>query len=298
MKIPIHFLSILCALVVPLGAAEFAPSQVPASANWLAHADFDALRGSETGREVFAQIQAGHAGKLAELERMFGLDPLKDVAGVTMFGDGTAGHAVALINGAFDRAHLEDVFHGAANYLPASHAGFIIHSWDDKGLRQHAAFGSNTLLVFSRQEAALREALDVLAANAPVAGDPFFATTVGKPLVLARANMGKIARPKGGANAKMLDLISVMQISASEENGRFALRMAATTPTVEDAERLRLLANGMVVLAQTANPKFEGINLISEMTSIENPPSVAATLSMPLADWLVLFNKTMAPPQR
>jgi|GEM_PF-661897 len=295
MKITIFCLSLVSSLVVPLAAAEFVPSQVPASANWLAHADFDALRGSETGKAVFTEIQTKHATKLGELERMFGLQPLKDVSGVTLFGDGEAGHSVALIDGAFDRAHLEDVFRGAANYLPASHAGFSIHSWDDKGVRQHAAFGSNTLLVFSRQEGALREALDVLAANAPVQLDPFFATTVGKPLVLARANMGKIARPKGGANAKMLDLVSVMQIAASEENGRFALRMAATTPTVEDADRLRLLANGMVVLAQTANPKFQGINLTSEMTSIENPPSVAATFSMPLADWIVLLNKAMGP---
>lgn len=298
MKIPIRCLSIVSALVVQAAAAEFVPSQVPASANWLAHADFDAVRGSETGKAVFIEIQTKHAGKLAELERMFGLQPLKDVAGVTMFGDGEAGHAVALIDGNFDRVHLEEVFRGAARYLPANHAGFAIHSWEDQGVRQYAAFGSNTLMVFSRQEAGLREALDVLGANAPVPLDPFFATTVGRPLVLARANLGKIARPKGGDQAKMLDLISVMQMAASEENGRFALRMAATTPTVEDADQLRLIADGMVAVAQTANPKLKGVNLIAEMTSIDNPPSVAGTFSMPVADWLVLLSKAMLPPER
>jgi hypothetical protein len=297
MKIPLILLSMV-ALVAPLAAAEFVPTQVPAAANWLAHADFDALRASETGKEAFAEIQREHAPRLAEMERMFGLQPLRDVAGITMFGDGEVGHAVALIDGNFDRVHLEEVFRGAANYLASNHAGFSIHSWEDHGVRQYAAFASNSLLVFSRQDAGLREALDVLAAAAPVPREPFFATGVGRPLVLASANLGKIARPKSAENSKMLDLISVMQMTASEENGRFVLRMATTTPTLEDANRLRLMANGMLVLAQTANPKLQGLNLTTEMTSTENPPSVAATLSMPLADWLVLLSKAMAPPHQ
>jgi len=284
-------LTLYSALVAGLAAGEFVPSQVPATANWVAHADFDALRASETGKAVLDRVRGEHAGKLAELERMFALDPLKEVAGVTMFGDGEVGHAVALIDAAFDRGHLEDVFRGAANYLPASHAGVVIHMWDAQGVRQHAAFASNSLLVFSRQEAGLREALDVLSANVPVPLDRFFATSVGKPLVLARANLGRIARPKGTANAPMLDLINVIQVAAREEDGRFALRMAATTPTGEDAKRLHLMANGMLVLAEATNPKLKGLNLISEMTRSDDPPSVAATLSMPLADWLAAMEK-------
>ena len=57
------------------------------------------MRGSQTGKTVFARIEADHGAKLRAFKRMFSLHPLADLQGVTLYGDGKPKQAVALING-------------------------------------------------------------------------------------------------------------------------------------------------------------------------------------------------------
>ena len=51
--------AILClfALAAPLRAGELNPAEIPSNAEWLLHADLDSMRGSETGKAVFAEIE-------------------------------------------------------------------------------------------------------------------------------------------------------------------------------------------------------------------------------------------------
>ena len=61
---------LLLALAASLPAAELVPARIPASAKWFLHADLDAMRESETGKAVFAQIEAEHGAKLTALKRI------------------------------------------------------------------------------------------------------------------------------------------------------------------------------------------------------------------------------------
>lgn len=286
----------LLALAAPLFAGEMVPSQIPASAKWLLHADLDAMRGSETGKHVFARIEDDHGAQLRAFKRMFSVHPLVDLRGVTLYGDGKPEHAVALIDGVFDRAHMEDVVKAADQYQESAHAGFTVHTWKDKGSKQHAAFASDSLLVFSRQQELLESALDVLKANAPAAADPFFTTQGGKPLVAASARLSEIDMPADAA--RLVKMARTLRLAANEHDGRFVLRVGADTGDSADAARLRRMLDGVIAFVEVTDVKFDGLDLRADLSTSDSPPSLAAALSLPVGEWITLMEKAAAEDAR
>jgi hypothetical protein len=165
-RLLITIIPFLAGLPLSLMAAPLDPSQVPAQAKWVLHADMDAMRASETGKVVFEQIELEHGTQLRALKRMFSIHLIDDLQGVTLFGNGLPEQAVALFHGKFNRGHIEDVLRAAENFSESKHAGVEVMTWTDKGQQQHAAFAGEGLLVFSRQEELLLQALDVLKSGA------------------------------------------------------------------------------------------------------------------------------------
>jgi hypothetical protein len=283
---------LLLGLAAPLFAGEMVPAQIPSSAKWMLHADLDAMRASETGKKIFTRIEDEHGAKLRAFKRMFSIHPLTDLHGVTLYGDGKPEHAVVLIDGTFDREHMEDVVKAADDYKESSHAGFTVHNWDDKGKDQHAAFASDRLLVFSHQADLLKDALDVLKANAPASADPFFTAEGGKPLLAASAKLSEIDMPADAA--RLVRMAKSLRLAANENGGRFLLRAGADTADAKDAERLRRMLDGVVAFAQAGDAKLDGLDLRADFSSTPTPPSLSAALSLPVAEWITLMEKAAA----
>jgi hypothetical protein len=187
---------------------------------------------------------------------------------------------------------MEDVVKAADDYKESSHAGFIVHNWDDKGKDQHAAFASDRLLVFSHQEGLLKDALDVLKANAPASADPFFTAEGGKPLLAASAKISEIDMPADAA--RLLHMAKTLRLAANENGGRFLLRASADTADAKDAERLRRMLDGVVAFAQAGDAKLDGLDLRADFSSAATPPSLSAALSLPVAEWITLMEKAAA----
>jgi hypothetical protein len=283
----IHLLSLL-ALTNSLQAAELVPSRIPASAKWTLHLDLDAMRGSETGKAVFARIEADHGVKLQALKRISSVHLVNDLHDITLFGDGKPEHAVALVHGNFDQAHMVDVVKASDDYSEETYAGFTIRSWKDKKKSQHAAFASDGLLVFSRQEDSLKLELDVLKASTPATADPVFTANGGKPLIAATANLAKIELPADAS--KILRLASVLRIAANETNGRFSIHMGAESADPKHANRLRRMLDGILALAEAGNPKLGEADFQSEVAATHDKPGVNVALSVPVPAWLELMN--------
>ncbi len=277
----------LVALAAPLLAGELVPSQIPPSTKWMLHVDLDAMRSSETGKAVISRIAADHGAKLLALKRMFSLHLLDDLHDVTLYGDGQPEHAVALISGTFDRAHLEDVIKAADAYETSTHAGTTIHSWKDKKKSQNAAFAADGLLVFSAQDDLLRQALDVLKANVQVPADPFFNADGDKPLISASARLSEIEMPR--ETARTLKLASVLRLSANENNGRFSIHAAAECADAATANRLRRMLDGVIAFAEAGNPDLSRLDFRHELTPTVDKPGLSATLSLPVPEWLDLM---------
>jgi hypothetical protein len=280
----------------PLAAGPLVPSQVPASAKWMLHADLDAMRGSATGKHVFARIEDEHGAQLRAMKRMFSVHPLEDLRGITLYGDGQPGRGVALIHGNFDPAHLEDVVRAADDHAESQHAGHVVHSWKDQGRLQHAAFANDRLLVFSRQQDLLESALDLLQAKTPAAAEPFFAEAGGNPLLAASASLAAIDMPADAA--RLVRMARTLRLAANEHDGRFSLRVQAETADGKDADKLRRMLDGVIAFAQVSDAKFDGLDLQSQLTTPGNPPSLAAAVSLPVAEWITLMERAEAENAR
>jgi hypothetical protein len=284
------------AVSAPLPAGELEPGKIPASARWMLHADLDAMRESWTGRAVFDRIEGDHGAQLRAFNRMFGLHPLKDLAGLTLFGDGQPDQAVALISGKFDREHLEDVVAAADGYAMARHADFTIHTWRDGGVLQHAAFADDGLLVFSRQERSLKQALDTLRAEPAPPREPAFAAAEGRPLIDARALLSAMELP--GDHARVLRMMRNLGVSAAEQDGRFSITMTAEAEDRGIADRMRRMVDGAIAFAEMGDPRLEGLDLRAELGLSEDEPVMSATVSLPVNEWLGLLDKAAAEARR
>jgi hypothetical protein len=283
--------TILClfALAAPLRAGELAPAEIPPNAEWLLHADLDAMRASETGKAVFAEIETKHGDQLRAFKRMFSLHPVTDLRDVTLYGNGKKDHAVALIDGSFDKAHMEEVVKAADDYSAGEHSGVTIHTWTDKGARQHAAFASEGLLVFSRQEGLLKAALDTVKGNAPAPADAFFTADGAKPLVCGRARLAGIEMPADAA--RILTMASGLTLAISENAGRFSIRAGVEAADAAAADRMRRMLDGVIAFAEVADPKLQGLDLKCDITAMPDKPGIAAALSLPVGEWLGLMKK-------
>jgi hypothetical protein len=288
------FFLCLLSLLAPLHAGGIVPSQVPDTAKWQLHADLDAMRGSATGKSIFARIEAVHGAKLRAFKRMFSVHPLNDLRGITLYGDGKPDHAVALIDGTFDRAHIEDVLGAADRYETSVYADITVHHWKDKEVWQHAAFATEGLLVFSRQRELLHQALAVLKANAPVEPDPFFTAHGGSPLMVASARLSEIDLP--GDEARLVRMAKTLHIAVHEHGGRFTVRIGAGTADATDAENLRRMLDGVIVFVQASDARFDGLDLRTDLKVDPGAPDLKATLSLPLGEWVTLMEKAAASP--
>lgn len=270
-----------------LSAGELSPNQIPSNTKWLAHIDIEGMRSSETGKVVFAHIEADHGAKLRAVKRMFSLHPLKDLRDVTLFGDGQKDHAVLLLDGTFDRGHIDDLLGAADDYKESDHNGVTVRSWKDKGVGQYAAFATQELIVFSRQEDLLRQELDVLKANTPATDNPALPAAGSKPLIALGATLAEIELPKDAA--RMLQTASLLKLSAQESDGRFSIKLGAEAADAKHATRLRRMLDGVVALAEAGNPDLSTPGFQCDIGSSDK--TVSASVSMPVLEWLLFLKK-------
>ncbi|QJE97689.1 hypothetical protein [Luteolibacter luteus] len=279
----------LAALAAPLHAAPLDPAQIPAAAKWLVHADIEAMRASETGKAIFTRIETDHGAQLKAAKRMFSINPIADLNGITLFGDGKPEHAVALIHGNFDRTHLEELVAAADDYSKGTYSDLTVHNWEDKGSQQHAAFANDHLLVFSRQESLLHQALDTLKAGSSADPDPFFAAEGGKPLLAGSANLSGIDLP--GDEARLLRMAKSLHLAANENAGRFTIRVGANTEDATQADRLRRMLDGVVAFAQAGDAKLDGLDLQSNVAVTGDKTGLDASVSLPVNEWITVMEK-------
>jgi len=283
------FLSLLAACITPLTAGELVPSQIPPSAKWMVHADIDAMRDSRSGQALFSLIEENHGDRFPSLAAFFAMQPLEELHGITLYGDGSAGHSAALIDGKFDRQTLESLLQMAKQSGKITHAGTVIHTWLDKDVKQFAAFANDNLLVFSHQEEGLKQALDTLVTPPPSPTDGFLSQE--KAQVVARARVAELGLPSD--LAKLVRMAKTLKLAALESDGRIALRASAETESNGDADRLRRMVDGVIAFAQIPDAKLEGLDLRAELDSVTQAPVFTAELSLPVDEWLPLMEKAV-----
>jgi hypothetical protein len=121
------FWAVAAVLVVAgyVSAAPLNPTQVAKDAKWVAHIDADAMRESIVVKKAYEKAMAECKPliqSIPKLHDMFGMDPRKDLHGVTVYGP-TPGkpQGVLIVHADVDQAALEAKVKKAPNHQVGKH---------------------------------------------------------------------------------------------------------------------------------------------------------------------------------
>lgn len=270
-----------------LSAGEFRPELVAPDAKWWLHADLAAAKQTAPGQRMVEAIEAKHGDQLNALKLMFSVNPMTDLNGITLFGDGRKDMAVAVIDGRFNRDHLEGIVKAADDYERHTHGAFTVHSWEDKGKRQHAAFASGKLLVFSHDKGLLHQALDVMTSGKGLPSDGFTTTNSATPFVVGSAHLSEVEMDED--ESKLLRKAETIKIALHESNERMEARMLLEAGDPRDGQRFKRVMEGFVALFELS----DAIGNPNDMTFTVNTSNggriVNSSMSMPstmMVDWM------------
>lgn len=284
---------LLTSLIVATAAVQagpWNPQHVSANAKWTLHVDLDGLRETRVGKELADRLEAEHGRQFRALKRMFSVNPLTDLAGITLYGSGAENEAVALIDGRFDRAHIEDVIGGADDYRNHRHGDATVHQWTDKdkGKTQFAAFAGDQRIVFSEREELVHHALDVLAGKAGAAAEvPFFGSGPGRPVMAGFARLAEIEMK--GEESKLLRKAEALRMAVAEADGRMQVRIAIDAAKPKTAQRMHKVIEGLVAFGELAELIKGELEIESRLANEEL--TVETALSMPVGEFLDLLEK-------
>jgi hypothetical protein len=244
-------------------AGPLDPAHVAADAQWLVHADADAMRQSGVlakAFQVFIERNPGIKIFVAGLDKsreIIGMDPRKDLHGITAYGKKLGQEEGVLILVAdVDQKLLQQIVKQALDYRAVSHGPYEIHCWthrDNRGRRPVAgAFYKPNVLVFSGSPEEVKAALDVLDGKAArlEASSPLAASAPAGTMLLGRATgIDKAKLPGDPPFAKQLrDLHLVF----GESKGKIVFQGKLTLNSAEAANLVRDVLQGLRALALLA----------------------------------------------
>ena len=155
-----------------LGQAEpLALKQVAADAKWVMHVDVDALWASAVVQKAYRKGLEMHPDAEKKMDMvcgMVGMDPRKDLHGVTVYGkDTNKEHGVMIVHANVNQTLLLAMVAKAPDHKATSYGSYELHSWTHKGWKKesHAVTGvfyKPNIMVFAGCDEAVKAALDVL----------------------------------------------------------------------------------------------------------------------------------------
>jgi hypothetical protein len=159
-----------------ISAAPLAKNQIPADSKWLIHLDMNQFADSQTCKLLLANPSEGKRFRtmLQHYQNLLGVDPLKDITSLTLFGNEVTGsRGVALINGSLNPKQITKLFSSYPQYLTKKNGRVTLHSWTDKstGKAIWASFYSSKQLILSSDEFSLLNTAWVLDGEKPSLGN-------------------------------------------------------------------------------------------------------------------------------
>lgn len=280
-------------LIATAHAGEFDPARVSPDAKWWLHADLDTVRGTEVGKRIVSEIEARKGDQLNALKLMFSVNPLTDLGGITLYGNGKKDQAVALIDGRFERDHLEGLLKAADDYRSGTHADFTVHSWTDKKedgeKEQHAAFVREDLIVFSERKSLLFKALDVIKSGAGMEMDPFVEAGSATPFLVGEARLSEVEMDED--ESKLLRKADTLRVALAEAGDRMEGRMQVEVGKASDGKLLSKVLDGIMALASLTDDRLSDAGFNSEVRADAGGSTVNCTISVTSAGMISIMEK-------
>jgi hypothetical protein len=232
---------------------------VPAEAKWLAHVDVDAMRSSMVVQKMYHMAAEKckdldvHMDKVKE---HLGLDPRKDLHGMTLYGPRVGEHrGILIVYADVDRKLLEEKAQRAPDHKTATYGSYEIHTWMAKHMgKEHPAAGAffkSNVIVFGPSADGVKLALDVLDGKKSSLDGKESVLTAKVPAgttVLARAiDLGDAKLPVKSPLVKESQSLS---IAMGESEGKSFFHGSLATKSTDVAEQVKKIVEGGLALGR------------------------------------------------
>ncbi len=233
--------------------------QVSADAKWVAHVDVDAIRASTVAQKAYQQCLEKHKDAekhLAKVREKLGMDPTKDLHGVTFYGKQLKKHTgVVIVQANADRKHLLAKVKEAPDYRAVTYGSHKLHTWTHrKGKKdEHAVVGcfhKPTVIVFGRTAVDVSEALDVLdGKSSGLAGSnsPLIAEIPAGAIFLAGAT--GLDGDELPCKSPLVKQSEALSIALGEHGGESFAMAKLATKSDEVADQVKAVVEGVRAMA-------------------------------------------------
>lgn len=291
----------LLGLGTPAGAAPLDRRQVATDAKWLVHLDFDAMRAAKTAQGIQEKWLSGAVARrrLEEVQRTIGMDPLRDLRSITLYGTRfTRSTGVVLVRAKMDRQRLLGLLKHEPSHRITSYGDYELHRWtQNKGKQDEhtvtGCFHGAETLVLGRVAAEVKTALDVLDAKVPH-------LTEANSLLSEQAPEGTVlqARAAGLAEADLpvqspiSRQIDGLSLVVGEHEGEVFALARLVAKTNEAAGQIRSVLEGFLALARLqANGEEEAIAVLEAIQLRVNEKTVTVECRGPHEEVLKLMEQ-------
>lgn len=298
----------LAALIVSAAVVSAAPlprAQVTGDAKWVIHLDMEQFAPSQTCR----LMMSGKSGSKSlqtlvnHYQSLLGVDPLRDIAGLTLFGTEITGNrGTALINGTLNYRAITRQFSSYPQYATKSYGKLNLQTWMDKttGRPLWACFYSTRqLLIASDEGSILSSAATLDGSRASLAT----AKTVTLPAVATREGTFFTAITKGyaGSNADpvkamILKSTEAATLQLAEKKGIVDGLILLRAITDDTAGQIHQVLNGLIVSATLTDSASPLAKLASMSEVAQEGRNVSLKLRCPASDAADILAATLLTP--
>ena len=269
---PLGALSLPTAPALPI-AGELQREHIAADARWVGHFDLQGFLRTRLWQRIveFDEFQEEAVEGFAEIERELGIDPLKEVFSVTVYGMGdTQEPAVVLVETTSAIDHALERFSKEGDYRRFSQQGLEVHSWGNEGF-VHVVSRSNDrrLVVVAHDIDELVAGVRVVEGQAPSMARGGKARVTASPLAGSFAFFAAADGIPGiheiDPASQVAHLATGIVLDVGETGGELFARANVQTPDVDAALDLTDVCDGLIALGRLA---VSSQDLPPEVTSV------------------------------
>jgi len=303
MKKPIIALILTAGL--SLQASPLPKAQVAGDSKWVIHLDMEQFAPSQTCRLM---MNGGKGAKsfqtmLNHYRSLLGVDPLKDISGLTLYGrEVTGNRGTALINGALDAQAITRQFSTYPQYTTKTYGKMNLQTWTDKTTNRPlwACFYTTRLLILGSDESSILNATATLGGSKPSLAT---GKSVFLPMQTVRDGSFFTAVTKGYAGsdadplkAMILKNTDAATLQLSENKGIVDGKVQLKAVSSDSALQIHQVLNGLMVAANLSDntsplAKLAGMSEISR-----DDRNILLKVHCPAADAADILAAAMVSP--
>ncbi|MCP4150084.1 MAG: hypothetical protein GY757_20220 [bacterium] len=261
-KLTMIIMAVCLVFTFTVNASVLDKSILPAGTQWVLHLDVQRLNDTTLFKKLIDDKTLGDINSARDrVLKEINVDPFKDVSGVTVFGNQEHGKDMVCYIygnlGAASKAALAKMKE-SKNLEQQQYHNETIYSLNRHGF---VVFKSNKSLLFSKNETALKNALDVVNKKKKSLGSSDllkYVDMIPKKAFLsaAVANLSKMRYH--GPQAMILNCTGAATFMSLEANNNLTLKAMLKTDTLENAQNIENIVRGLMALGSIqSNENFK-----------------------------------------